>query len=77
MTLQELSIQYSGGAALLQGRIRALEQQADQTRDAAALRELKDRVRMLTAMWRDMREIAVLTEHYYERGHCRNAKYIL
>ena len=38
---------------------------------------LRDRRRILTAMWRETRDIAVLTEHYYERSRCRNAKYIL
>ena len=39
--------------------------------------QLRDRIRMLSAMLREARELAVLTEHYYDRGYRRNAKYTL
>lgn len=32
---------------------------------------------MLSTMLREARELAVLTERYYERGYRRNAKYTL
>ena len=38
---------------------------------------LEDRIRMLRMMWREARDLAVLTERYYERGYRRNAKYTL
>ena len=33
--------------------------------------------RLLRAMGREARELAVLCERYYERGYCRNGKYTL
>ena len=39
--------------------------------------QLADRIRLLQAMQREARELAALTEHYYERGYWRNVKYTL
>lgn len=77
MSLYELSQEYCAGAEALGRRIRELKALEKQVEDDAARLSLHGRIRMLSSMWRDMREIAVLTEHYYERGHRRNAKYIL
>lgn len=77
MTLYQLSLEYSDGALALRERIRALERQAREETDESARLALSSRIRLLSSMWRDMRDIAVLTQHYYERGHCRNAKYII
>ena len=38
---------------------------------------LNERIHMLSTMLREARELAVLTERYYERGYRRNAKYTL
>ena len=38
---------------------------------------LAERMRTLAAMWRQARELAVLTAHYYERGYRRDGKYTL
>ena len=35
------------------------------------------RIRMLTAMWREARDLAVLCERYYDRGYRRNGKYTI
>lgn len=77
MTLWELSRQYSAAADALRERMGILKARAKQTESEAERQALLGRVRILNAMWRDTHEIAVLTEHYYERNHCRNAKYIL
>lgn len=77
MTLWELSRQYGAAADALRERMGVLKAQAKQTESEAERQALLGRVRILNAMWRDTHEIAVLTEHYYERNHCRNAKYIL
>lgn len=77
MTLYQLSMEYSEGARAIRERIRDLEARARAETDEPARLALNCRIRLLTSMWRDMRDIAVLTEHYYERGHCRNAKYII
>lgn len=77
MTLLELSEQYRAEAAVLRERIRLLEEEARRTSDEGERLSLQSRVRILNAMWRDTHDIAVLTEHYYERNHYRNAKYII
>lgn len=77
MTLWELSRQYSTAAAALRERMNALKAQAKQADSEAERQALLGRVRILNTMWRDTHEIAVLTEHYYERNYCRNGKYIL
>ena len=38
---------------------------------------LQERIHMLSTMLREARELAVLTERYYDRGYHRNAKYTL
>jgi len=77
MTLQELSKQYSAAAEALDERVRLLRAQAGRAGSEGERQALLDRIRVLNVMRRDTREIAVLTEHYYERNYCRNGKYIL
>ena len=45
--------------------------------DGDGRRLLEGRIRLLRAMCREARELAVLCERYYERGYCRNGKYTL
>ena len=77
MTLYELSGQYRIQADLLGERIRLLKRQELEEEDETERLRLHDRVRILTSMWRDTRDVAVLTEFYYERSRSRNGKYIL
>ena len=57
---------------LLQDRIRMLSTMVDNMRMRCLL---QDRIRMLSTMVREARELAVLTEHYYDRGYRRNVRY--
>lgn len=77
MTLWELSRQYSAAAEALRDRITLLKRQAQEADSEAERQSLLNRVRILNTMRQETHEIAVLTEHYYERNYCRNAKYIL
>jgi len=77
MTLAELSVEYRAHAGLLKSRIRQLETVQARTQDADAQCMLDERIRVLTAMWRETRDLAVLTERYYDRGYRRNAKYTI
>ena len=77
MTLQELSAEYREQAEVLHQRIALLRRMEREASCETEKMHLRDRRRILTAMWRETRDIAVLTEHYYERSRCRNAKYIL
>ena len=56
-------------ALALEGRRRSEPEQAG--------RLLDSRIQQLRAMWREARDLAVLCEHYYERGYRRNARYTL
>jgi len=77
MTLAELSVEYRAHAGMLNERIGQLQEQMDRTQSDRDRVLLDERIRMLSTMLREARELAVLTERYYERGYRRNAKYTL
>lgn len=77
MTLQELSVEYRAHARALDLRICQLQFRLDRTEDPDERCQLQDRIRLLTIMLREARELAVLTERYYDRGYRRNAKYTI
>ena len=77
MTLAELSLEYRAHAHALDLRICQLEYWMEQSDDPDRRCQLQNRVRMLSAMLREARELAVLTERYYDRGYRRNAKYTI
>ena len=61
----------------LQGRIEALKQTQDTLDHGAARDQMALRIQTLQTIWRETRDLAVLLEHYYERGYRRNARYTL
>ena len=77
MTLLDLSAEYRSHAHALDLRICQLQYRLEHTRNAAQRCQLEDRIRMLSTMLREARELAVLTERYYDRGYRRNAKYTI
>lgn len=77
MTLAELSIEYRTHAHALDLRICQLEYLLERTEDPSRRCQLQERIRMLSTMLREARELAVLTERYYDRGYRRNAKYTI
>ena len=77
MTLKELSVEYRAHAQALEGRIRLLECRLAADGDGEERRRLEERIRLLSVMLREARELAVLTERYYDRGYHRNAKYTI
>lgn len=77
MTLLELSVEYKAQARALDARIRHLQELLDRTQDEDARSRLQERIRMLTVMLREARELAILTERYYDRGYRRNARYAI
>ena len=72
MTLLELSVEYRDHA-------RALDFRIVQLRDAWEGERcmLAERIRVLSTMLREARELAVLCERYYDRGYRRNVKYTI
>ena len=77
MTLQELSVEYRAHARALDIRICQLQAARDDVQDEDKRCILEERIHMLSTMLREARELAVLTERYYDRGYHRNAKYTL
>lgn len=77
MTLMELSMEYRAHAQALRERIALLEGRMNQTEEEDQRLLLCGRIRMLRTMWREARDLAVLTGHYYERGYHRSARYKL
>ena len=77
MTLAEMSLEYRAHAHALNQRICQLEHKLERTINADKRCQLQDRIRMLSAMLREARELAVFTERYYDRGYRRNAKYTI
>ena len=77
MTLAELSLEYRAHARALDLRIGQLEDSLERTGDGDTRCQLQERIMMLSIMLREARELAVLTERYYDRGYRRNAKYTI
>lgn len=77
MTLLELSAEYRSHAQALDLRICQLQCRLEHTCNADQRCQLEERIRMLSTMLREARELAVLTERYYDRGYRRNAKYTI
>jgi len=77
MTLAELSKDYEYAAQLLRERLKYLRQELAKAEEPEEIWHLKRRIAELTPMLTQMNELAELTQHYYERGYYRNAKYTL
>ena len=75
MTLAQLSVEYRSQAALLKTRIEELEERCRASRSKQERLSLERRIRILNSMYRDARELAALTEHYYDRGYHSNERY--
>ena len=77
MTLLELSVEYRAHARALDFRICQLQAVLERTENEDQRLMLNERIHMLSTMLREARELAVLTERYYDRGYRRNAKYTI
>lgn len=77
MTLLEMSVSYRESASAIHRRIaelRVLERGEADPREAFQLRR---RIDELTPLWREARELAALTAHYYDRSYHKHEKYAL
>lgn len=77
MTLRELSVQYRTGAETLGQRVRQLEELRAAEPDEQSRRLLEERIHRLETMRREARDLAVLCEHYYDRGYHCNVRYTI
>ena len=69
MTLLELSALYDESATRIRVRMAQLRADAKEQTDPAAAQALRQRIAELTPLLREMRELAVLTAHYYDRSY--------
>ena len=77
MTLFEMSASYRSSAAAIHGRIVELRGQERAQADPEAAFRLRRRIDELTPLWREARELAALTAHYYDRSFHNYEKYTL
>ena len=77
MSLQALSIGYREAARLLQARLQLLRRQLRQESNPDRRCLLQRQKQVYSEAYRQCRELAELTEHYYERSYWRNEKYTL
>lgn len=73
--LRELAPGYRAAAETLRLRIQLVEELP--ARDKAQRLAKAERLRMLQAMRRDAREMAVICERYYDRGYRCNERYVM
>lgn len=77
MTLLEMSASYRSSADAIHGRIVELRVRERAQEDPEAAFRLRRRIEELTPLWREARELAALTAHYYDRSYHKNEKYTL
>ncbi len=77
MTLSEMSVTYQTSALAIHGRIVELRDQEKTLTDPNALFHLRRRIRELLPLWRETRELAVLTANYYDRSYHKHEGYTL
>ncbi len=75
MTLKELAVSYRHEADVLRHRIQLVSELPART-EAERLAKT-ERLRLLEAMRRDVRDVAVICERYYDRGYRRNERYMI
>lgn len=77
MTMEQLSAAYRDAAEAIITRIRELNERIKICDDFEEIDRLRCRIAELRPLYREARELADLTAHYYERGYRRNGKYTL
>lgn len=77
MTLLEMSQEYRASAESIRGRVMELRTLERAQTDAETARRLRLRIEALIPLWREMRELTVLTARYYDRSYHKNERYTL
>lgn len=77
MTLLHMAASYRRSGDLIRLRIIALRDAAKTSEDPDERSRLEQRIRDLTALYRDTREIAQVLERYYDRRYHKNERYTL
>ena len=77
MTLLEMSASYRENAEAIHRRIAELRVLERAQRYPGEAFRLHRRINELTPLWREARELAALTAHYYDRRNCKHENYAL
>lgn len=77
MTLREMSGVYRASAARLSAILRPLRARLRECEDPDERLRLRYRIYVISEALTQTRELAELTDRYYERGYWRNEKYTL
>ncbi len=77
MTLYQMSFVYREDAVRFRMRITALRQKARAARTKEEAQQISRRIADLQLLARQSRELAELTQHYYERGYYCDERYTL
>ena len=77
MTLFEMSFAYQDSAEAIRRRIAELQVQVRTEEDPEASFRLRRRIDELTPLWKEARDLAALTAHYYDRSYHKNERYTL
>ncbi|MDD5937530.1 MAG: hypothetical protein PUC36_00735 [Clostridiales bacterium] len=75
MTLAQLAVSYRDQADILRHRIQLVSELPARTQEERLAKA--ERLRILEAMRRDVRDVAVICERYYERGYRKNERYAI
>ena len=77
MTLYQMSFVYREDAVRFRMRITALRQKARAAATKEEAQQITRRIADLQQLARQSRELAELTQHYYERGYYCDERYTL
>ena len=77
MTLYQMSFVYREDAVRFRMRITALRQKARAAATKQEAQQISRRIADLQLLARQSRELAELTQHYYERGYYCDERYTL
>jgi len=77
MTLLEMSAAYADSASIIHLRILHLKEELQLQTGPDAAQALQLRITALDPMLREMRALAELTAHYYDRSYHNHEKYTL
>lgn len=75
MTLMRMAADYRQSGELIKLRITALKDAQKQTDDPEEKRRYEVRIRDLSTLYRETREVALVLERYYDRRYHRNERY--
>ena len=77
MTLMAMAADYRRGGDLIRLRIIALQEAARRETDPKEKWKYEQRIRELSTLYREAREIALVLERYYDRRYRGNERYTL